>query len=53
MKPTGTDINSIVNLIQRRHDIVSDEELRDKHPALQEAWEQYQILYKLCKEVKA
>ncbi len=31
---------------------VSPEELRKKYPAVQEAWEQYQLLLKLCSEQK-
>ena len=50
MKETGSDINSIANIIRSRNNIVSDEELREKHPALQAAWDQYQVIYKLCKE---
>ncbi len=29
---------------------VPPEELRAKYPALQEAWEQYQVLLKLCSD---
>lgn len=31
-----------------RHLLTKDEQLRKDNPALQEAWEQYQVIYNLC-----